>query len=93
MTSAIALQEGTLVPTYCFLPGEYLAVVPSALKVSALNDEIISRWYNLSDKDERLKLYTTDRLYKTDLLEEVHLASTTNEIILHKKEILTLAQR
>ena len=93
ITSALNIQEGPLSPTYCFLPGEYLAVVPSALKVSVLNDEIISRWYNLSDKDEVLKLHTSDRLYKTDLLEELHLASTTNEIILHKKEILTLAQR
>ena len=93
MTSSVKVQEGVLAPTYEFMSGDYLAVIPSALRVSTLNNEIISRWYNVSDKDEILKLNTTHTLYKTDLLEEVHLEQTTNEITLYKKEILTLAHQ
>lgn len=93
ITSVVSLQEGALTPSYRFLEGQYLSVVPSALKVSTLNNDIISRWYNLSDQDDILTLHTSDKLYKTDLLEEVYLEEVTNKITLHKKEILTLAHK
>ena len=91
LASAVNLQVGKLASRYQLMSGEYLEVVPSALKVSDLNGEMISRWYNLADQDATLKLNLEGTLYKTDLLEEIHLESTEPNMTLHKKEILTLA--
>lgn len=91
LTSAVNLQAGKLASRYQLMSGEYLEVIPSALKVSDINGEMISRWYNLCDQDATLKLNVEGTLYKTDLLEEIHLESTEPNITLHKKEILTLA--
>ncbi|MDB8558128.1 alpha-mannosidase [Turicibacter sanguinis] len=91
LSAGLPVQEGALSSTYQFLKGEYLEVVPSALKVSTSNNELITRWYNVSNEEAMLKLETEDTLYKTDLLEEEHLEKTTSEMKLHKKEILTLA--
>lgn len=93
ITSAVALQEGTLSSSYRFLEWKSLSVIPSVLKVSTLDNDIISRWFNLSDEDERLKIDLPGKIYKTDLLEEFYLEEVTNEITLHKKEILTLAHK
>ena len=89
-SKVLNLQEGELMPNTSIINARGLEIANSALKLSDDGKYIVSRWYNLSDKDAKLHISTNKELKELDLLEENEMKDLGNDIILGKKEILTV---
>src|SRR5699024_5287238 len=89
------IQEGKISSTHTFLEWDGPKLAFTSLKVNEDSQDVMARWYNMSDADEQLKVstpYETAAVYKSNILEEKKekLEQDKTEINIDKHEIVTL---
>lgn len=90
------IQGGTLPSTHSFIKWEAANLALSSLKVAEKSGDVMVRWFNPTNKPEKLIINTPDRCssaYMSNIIEEkVEKLSTkeVEEIHVHKHEIITI---
>ena len=83
-------NKSTLAPSYSIFEGNSIETMWSSLKVNEETEDIIGRWYNVSEKESTLNINKDMELYKSNLLEEVIEDKISNKLSVNPYKIITI---
>lgn len=86
-------NKATLAPSYSMFEANSVETMWSSLKVNEETEDIIGRWYNVSEKESTLDINKDMELYKSNLLEEVIDDKISNKLSVNPYKIITIGMK
>lgn len=86
-------NKSTLAPSYSMFEANSVETMWSSLKVNEETEDIIGRWYNVSEKESTLDINKDMELYKSNLLEEVIDDKISNKLSVNPYKIITIGMK
>ena len=86
-------NKATLAPSYSMFEANSVETMWSSLKVNEETEDIIGRWYNVSEKESTLSINKDMELYKSNLLEEVIEDRVLNKLSVNPYKIITIGMK
>lgn len=83
-------NKSTLPLSYSMFEANSIETMWSSLKVNEETEDIIGRWYNVSEKESTLNINKDMEVYKSNLLEEVIEDKISNKLSIDPYKIITI---
>ena len=83
-------NKAILEPSYSMFEANSIETMWSSLKVNEETEDIIGRWYNVSEKESILSVNKDMELYKSNLLEELIEDKILNKLSVNPYKIITI---